>query len=223
MNQQQKEFWEIINAFQKNNILNHVILIGSWAEYIYEHSGYLNNFKSNLKTTDIDFLIKNIKSSKNNIDLIQILEKYDFVMDQDTVTGITKFYHKGSFELQFLARELGQGQSKPYKVESFGGIKVEGLRPLNFIFDHSINIKVKDFSIAVPSPQSYLLHKMMINSSRKNKKEKDSLAIENILDSIKLSEDNYGKLKSLYNTLTSKQKKDIDSYCKKNLIELFDK
>ena len=55
MNEIRKIFWETIKIFKKNNVLKHVVLIGSWAEHIYEVSDYLKDFKANLKTKDIDF------------------------------------------------------------------------------------------------------------------------------------------------------------------------
>ena len=36
-----KVFWETIKILDKNKILDYVVLVGSWAEYIYEISGYL--------------------------------------------------------------------------------------------------------------------------------------------------------------------------------------
>jgi len=55
MNNIKKIFWKTIKILEKNKFLEHVILIGSWAEYIYEVSGYLKGFEANLKTKDIDF------------------------------------------------------------------------------------------------------------------------------------------------------------------------
>ena len=67
INDIKKIFWETFKILEKNRVLEHVMLIGSWAEYIYEKSGYLKDFKYSLKTKDIDFLIKNInKCHKKN-------------------------------------------------------------------------------------------------------------------------------------------------------------
>lgn len=41
--------------------MDYVILIGSWAEYVYKETGLLNNFIPNIKTLDLDFLLKNLK------------------------------------------------------------------------------------------------------------------------------------------------------------------
>jgi len=34
--EQEKEFWNIIEAFKAEGLLPYVMLIGSWAEYIYQ-------------------------------------------------------------------------------------------------------------------------------------------------------------------------------------------
>ena len=38
MNIQQKQFTKFIKLMSDNNCLQHVILVGSWAEYIYEQA-----------------------------------------------------------------------------------------------------------------------------------------------------------------------------------------
>ena len=44
MNDIKKIFCETIKILENNKVLEHVVLIGSWAEYIYEKSGYLKGF-----------------------------------------------------------------------------------------------------------------------------------------------------------------------------------
>lgn len=86
-----KIFWETIKILENNKLLEYVVLIGSWAEYIYEKSGYLKGFESNLKTKDIDFLIKNINKPKEAINIVEILEKEGFETAIDYISGAFKF------------------------------------------------------------------------------------------------------------------------------------
>ena len=122
-------------------------------------------------------------------------------------------------EIEFLVKELGKGQSEPYKVPSFG-IKAAGLRYTDLLIKTAVAINVKNFKINVPIPQAYLLQKIIINKLRKNKKQKDYLGIENLLENIKTSSLEYQKLRDLYTTLTKKQKNIITNFLKDNLIEL---
>jgi hypothetical protein len=39
MTEMEKEFLRVINLFSDNECLKHVVLIGSWAEYIYQNTG----------------------------------------------------------------------------------------------------------------------------------------------------------------------------------------
>ncbi|MDD5622242.1 MAG: GSU2403 family nucleotidyltransferase fold protein [Actinomycetota bacterium] len=220
MNGIKKIFWETIKILESNKILEHVVLIGSWAEYIYEKSGCLKNFEANLKTRDIDFLIRNINKPREGINIVDILEKEGFETSIDYMSGIYKFYRGKDLELEFLVREIGRGQSEPYEVPSFG-IKAEGLRNTDILIDNIDVIEVMDIKIIVPNPQAYLLQKIIINNQRKSKAEKDYLGIENLLENIKSSDLEFQKLKDLFNVLTKKQKKIISKFLNGNLLELF--
>ena len=144
-------------------------------------------------------------------------ERYETSVDY--LSGIYKFFKGKDLEIEFLVKELGKGQSEHYKVPSFG-IKAEGLRYTDLLIKTAVAINVKNFKINVPIPQAYLLQKIIINKLRKNKKQKDYLGIENLLENIKTSSLEYQKLRDLYTTLTKKQKNIITNFLKDNLIEL---
>ena len=220
MNDIKKIFWETIKILDKNMVLEHVVLIGSWAEYIYEKSGYLRNFEANLKTKDIDFLIKNINKPREGISIIEILEKEGFETSIDYISGIFKFFKGKDLEIEFIVREIGKGQVEPYDVPSFG-IKAEGLRHTDLLLRNIAIIEINNIRITVPTPQAYLLQKIIINKHRKNKAEKDYLGIENLLENIKSSDLESKKLKDLLVKISKKQKKTIDKFLNDNLLELF--
>jgi hypothetical protein len=219
MNDIKEIFWDVIKILDKHNILDHVVLIGSWAEFVYEKSGFLKNFDANLKTRDIDFLIKNINKPKERINIIEILEREGFETQIDYISGIYKFYKGKDLEIEFLVREIGKGQSEPYKVPAFG-IKAVGLRQTDLLITNVVDIEVENIRITVPVPQAYLLQKIIINNQRKNKAQKDYLSIENLLENIKHSGSESQRLIDLYVTLTKKQKNIIDKFLKDNILEL---
>ena len=218
MNDIKKIFWGTINVLDKNRVLEHIVLIGSWAEYIYEKSGYLRNFEANLKTRDIDFLIKNINKPRDGINIIEILEKEGFETSIDYISGIFKFFKGKDLEIEFIVREIGKGQVEPYDVPSFG-IKAEGLRNTDLLLRNITIIKIKNIKITVPTPQAYLLQKIIINNQRKNKADKDYLGIENLLENIKSSDLESKKLKDLHAKMSKKQKKTINKFLNDNLLE----
>ena len=64
-----------------NMILDNLILIGSWAQYLYEKCEVISNFVSTTKTEDIDFLIPDIKKKMVKVNLYEIFEKNDYISD----------------------------------------------------------------------------------------------------------------------------------------------
>lgn len=95
------------------------------------------------------------------------------------------------------------------------------MRNTDILVNNVLCLKVRNFYINVPTPQAYVLQKMIISDQRKNKAEKDYLGIENLLDHIKESSVELHKLRNLYNELSKKQRKKVDEFCKINVIELF--
>lgn len=219
MIEQKEIFWETINIFEKEGILPHVILVGSWVELIYEIA-YLPNFEASLRTRDIDFLVKNIRQPREKVDTIKVLEKHDYVYDVDPVTGASKFYKEGIIEVEFLVKELGKGQVEPYYVESLG-VKAEGLRNMNLLAENAITVAAKGCQITIPKPAAYVLEKLYIHDHRGIKKEKDIRAVERILDIIKQSAEETETLLRLFESLSDKQKRKINEVCEEYGINLF--
>ena len=143
----------------------------------------LKGFEANLKTRDIDFLIRNINKPRKKISIIEILEKEGFETSVDYISGVYKFFSEKDLEIEFLVREMGKGQSDAYNGPSFG-IRAEGLRHTGILIENNRTLEIKNIIITVPTPQAYLLQKIIINKKRKSKKEKDYLSIENLWENI---------------------------------------
>jgi hypothetical protein len=112
---------------------------------------------------------------------------------------------------------MGKGQSDSYDVPSFG-IRAEGLRHMGILIENNITIEIKNINIIVPTPQAYLLQKIIINKKRKSKKEKDYLSIENLWENIVSKESESVKLKDLLSKLSRKQKKIVDEFLDDNFL-----
>lgn len=213
-------FWETIRILQTQGVLQNLILIGSWVEYVYQQAGYFEGFASNIRTMDVDFLIPNIRRPAKKVDLCGIMERHNFLVHR-RMDGLTKFSRgEGPLDVEFISRELGAGQTVPYKVENLG-IIVEGLRHLDVLINHTTELGVRSFAVRVPLPQAYVLHKLMINSKRGVKKDKDLTAVQELLPFIKKSPGEMSKLMEIYNGLTKKERLLVDKTCKDNFIRLF--
>ena len=58
--EQETAFWQTLKAFKEISLLKHVMIIGSWAEYLYP-ALFETDFIPTLKTRDIDFFYKNMR------------------------------------------------------------------------------------------------------------------------------------------------------------------
>ena len=210
MTEQQKEFWGILEIFKKEGLLPYVMLIGSWAEFIYELE-MKDTFKANLKTRDVDFVYTNINKPSKDIRIIQRLAEKGFVYKEDFLTGVGKFLKEDLLELEFLTRAFGAGKSVN-NIPSLN-IKAESLRDINMLVDYPMDVTISsnvdsenNFTIIVPEKEAYVLQKMMINESRKPeyKKEKDIQSVEGLLafvDPVRLNE--------IFSSLTPKMQNKI--------------
>lgn len=218
---QEKEFWNIIKLFDKLHILEHVVLMGSFAEFLYTDIFGID-FQPNIMTRDVDFFYKNIKIPDEKIDFVSDMEKLGYVRDIDRLTGVSRFYKEDVLEIEFLTRLLGDGKDNTYEIR-YLGIKSEGLRDINIISDYTRTIEKNGYKINIPEPAVYVIQKLLINRKRKPeyKRGKDISSILEILYHIKINKNQYDKLKDIYGILTKKQKNEIETVCKENSISLF--
>ncbi|MGL5206847.1 MAG: GSU2403 family nucleotidyltransferase fold protein [Acidaminococcaceae bacterium] len=171
-----KAFDDLIKALYDANVLDSVLIIGSWAEYIYVETGLLD-YQINMRTQDIDVLICNKNKPRASLNKILVEHGFELLVDP---SGLMKYDKSGEIEVEFLVREMGKGQIEPYKTEM--GVTAQGLRYMDILIDNQTHAIYKGFSVCIPKPAAYVLHKLIINKDREEyKKEKDAEAISNIL------------------------------------------
>ena len=221
--EQEAIFWATIRAFKELGILQNIMIIGSWAEYLYPPL-FETDFVPNLKTRDVDFFYRNINIPKEKIPLVQKLKEIGYVYDE--VDGISRFYNADLLELEFLTRILGAGTGGKVEIKPLG-IKSEGLRVINILSDFACEVEKTDadgnrFTLTVPEPAVYVIQKILTNPDRNppEKKAKDMEAVRELLYHIGKSDYHTAKLKEVYARLTKKQLKILDSVCKENGISL---
>lgn len=202
------EFYETLQLLDRNDLLQHIILIGSWAEYLYEESNIIDNYVSTTKTLDIDFLIRNIRLPREGVDIFKIFEEEEYITDMSR-NGIVVF-RKGKFEIEFLARQIGK-PTITIKSPSFG-IEVETLGHMSMIVDNTIDVKFKNLVVIIPDPVAFIIHKMIINKDRGKKKEKDVVAIKNLIFYMEDNPEYVSKLELVFDKLTKKEKKTVREF-----------
>lgn len=143
---QLKAFDDLIGTLYDANVLDSVLIIGSWAEYLYVQTGLLD-YQINMRTQDIDVLICNINKPK--VPLNKIMEEQGFELQIDS-SGLMKYDKFGEIEVEFLVREMGKGQMEPYKTKL--GVTAQGLRYMELLIDNQTQVIYQDYSVCIPKP-----------------------------------------------------------------------
>lgn len=223
MNQKEK-FYQVLSRFQEKKILEHIVLVGSWAEVIYQEANLMDGFRASTRTFDLDFAIRSrYKQFNPPFNIPEVLNTLGFNLEMRFPDGFEKYdYFEDGIALyvEFLTYTSGRGHEGPVDLDQFN-VKAEATSTLNILLNHTILLLVKDLKVNVPSPCAYVMQKMVINRERDlGKREKDFRAIEGILFYIQQSAILIRELEIVYNDLTSKQKKTVKAYCEEKSIEL---
>jgi hypothetical protein len=208
---QESVFWEIIDIFNKQGLLPHVMLVGSWAEYIYERH-YLEGFTANLRTRDVDFLYRNIRRPAGRIDISQALKDKGFVYTESRTSGVGKFARE-ELEIEILVRVLGKGDSLHSRIPSLGLTGV-GLREINMLNDYPLVLECNGYTLIVPEPEAYILQKLFINPKRgSDKRDKDMQSIRSMLEHV-----DKDRTHDILARLNNRQIQTIKTVCEQNVV-----
>ena len=209
VNTQQKEFLKFIKLLNDNDCLKHVILVGSWAEYVYKETGLIEDYDPNIKTLDIDFLLKNLRRPSPPQNLSALAREAGYIVQNDILDGTTKFLDKAGLEIEFLINKVGAGLETTLKTNL--GVTAQSLRHMDIILHNVKEVEFFGMNLTVPLPEAYAVHKIIINKQRKNKQEKDRLAIINIWP--KLSK---AGLLGVIESLSKKEKQILEEFLETN-------
>lgn len=174
----EKEMLDVIDALSKSNLLDNCIITGSWAMYFYKI--IFENFIPPVATTDLDIFFPSVKRiQKGNI--VNRLLELDYLRDDDSFTGKTRFFSKEGFEIEFLTLP-DKTMSSTVKIKSIG-IAAEALPKMEPIIWNYISVDFESYRVNIPSPSSFCLQKLLINKDRReDKRIKDIDAVRYVLD-----------------------------------------
>ncbi len=209
MNSQRKILLELLETFHENGLLKHLILIGSWADFLYEECSVIENYTSLIRTQDIDWLILNRDRPSPPVSLHKILTEKEY-MPNFSRSGIV-CYGKDEFEVEFLSMHQG----RPTLIADCPGVGItaEVLTHVDMLARFRITVDYKGYPVQIPEPAALALHKMIIRKERKpDKQEKDLNTIIGLL--IRLTENDAGtqSLKAVYADLFIKEKKQVELF-----------
>ena len=175
MSTQEHEFVRFLRLLDEAGCLRHVILIGSWAEFVYERTGMLMGFEPNIKTMDIDFLVRNLRRPSPAVQLTALALENGYLTESDRLTGVTKIYSTEGLEIEFLICKVGAGAESSLKTNL--GVTAQSLRHMEVLKRSMVTVAYTGLEVNVPMPEAYVAHKMIVNAERGKKQEKDAQAI----------------------------------------------
>lgn len=209
-NEQQKEVLRLLKRLNDTGALEHMILIGSWAEYIYAIGGVLPGFSVTLRTIDVDFLVKNLRKPTDPVNVPALLSEEGYSTETDTMYGTIKYHSPGGLELEFLIPKRGSGSETI--LETNLGVTAQSLWHMTAVVNNAITANVLGMKVQVPCPEIYVLTKMIINDVRSPEKQlKDTRSIQKLLPYL-----DYDKLDALFASSTKKEKSSIHKFIQKN-------
>jgi hypothetical protein len=154
--------YEALAALSDANFFSDGLLVGSWALLFYKE---LFGIEYVLRTDDIDFALRSdAAKEKSGTDLEAALSQKGFDPVIDLLSGLQKFL-AGTFEIEFLIHRRG-GRDEIVTVGKYN-INAQPLPFLDLLFFTPIEVRLADFKVCIPSPESLFLHKLIIAQRRK--------------------------------------------------------
>lgn len=213
---------EVLRRFHKIGLLEHVILIGSWCTYFYRDYFEGDSYHFTLITRDIDFLIAHPSRLNQKVDLPELLKDLGFIPAFKGDHGYMKLDHP-ELILEFLVPERGRGINKPFPLPKLF-MNATALRFLNFLSCNVINVKVENFTVTLPHPANFALHKLIVSQRRikEEKAAKDRNAALGVLKTL-IAVGRKDEIRDVFQSApTGWQKKILDSLKRMQETELID-
>lgn len=190
MNEQERELVRFLRILERCECLPHVVLVGSWAQLVWERAGLLQGFEPDIRTMDMDFLVRNLRRPPEPARLTTAAREEGYYIASDRITGATKIFAREGLEVEFLIAKVGAGVEDVLKTNV--GVTAQSLRHLDMLARWAIPLSYEGMEVFVPSPEAWTAHKMAINPKRGVKREKDARAVVNLWPH--LSKDRFGEV-----------------------------
>jgi hypothetical protein len=199
---------EVLRRLDKSGVLKHVVLIGSWCTLFYKSYFEHIRYTPVLKTRDIDLLIPYPSAINVKTNVAELLKDLGFVIGFDAPQGYIRLEHPGLI-VEFLTIEKGRPSDKPYPLPKLG-VNAQPLRFLEMLAGSTITTKVEGFSVTLPHPVNFALHKLLISQRRSNreKEEKDRAAAVQLLEAL-ISKGEQDTIKTVFISLPSRWQNNI--------------
>lgn len=141
------------------------------------------------------------------VSIASLAKEAGYTIDYDVMEGTTKIYTPDLMEIEFIIEQKGSGEKAV--VETNLGIHAQALRHLSPLKSNTLNINIFGYFITVPTPEAYIIHKIIINKERGLKAEKDKQSISGLMPYI-----NKEGFQEIFLQLTKKERHIVDEFLK---------
>lgn len=143
-------FLTVLKAFQKEGLLDDLVLIGSWTHLLYaEHFDHPPGIPAT-RTLDLDFLVSKPKLVKLEVDVPAVLKELDFRENVDPNDMVVKYLHP-ELELELLTPMIGPEDNRPVRLPRLK-TRAQKLRFLDVLGDNVLGVAYKGMKVKVPVP-----------------------------------------------------------------------
>lgn len=155
---------EVLRRLDREGVLKHVVLIGSWCLLAYDQFFTGTRYRPGIRTRDMDLLVPIPPRFDHDVDLEALLRDLDFVISLKGRDGYMQFVHE-DLMLEFIVPERGRGSGKPYPIPALG-VNAQPLRFMDFIANNTIRLPFGDIRVTVPHPANFGLLKLIVSARR---------------------------------------------------------
>lgn len=204
---------EVLRRFQREKVLEYIIIVGSWCIYFYREYFSNINYSSSIRTRDIDFLVPLPLHLKKKVDIPELLKDMGYIIDFHR-RGYIRLLHP-ELIIEFLVPEKGKGVDKPYPLPQLG-VNAQRLRFLDFLAQNTIVLKTEGLTLNLPHPAAFALHKLIV-FSRRTKEERRIKEREEALRVLNALIDNREEhlIKDMFDSMLESWRKKILNILKK--------
>lgn len=188
-------------------ILDEILFIGAWARYFYrDHFKKSADYQARMLTKDLDILLstKSIGAVKR-VDVHEKLISAGF--HAEFLRGNHIKYFRDALELEFLVPAKGAPSEKAVHVKQYNLNAIE-LPHLSMLWRSPISVRYGKFSVNVPDPMDFAIHKILISSRRAKPEsaEQDRRDAEEVLYALNEGRDFEGNFKNSISTFAPNKK-----------------
>lgn len=223
MDSDENLFLKIIEKLDTGNVLQQIVLIGSWVLPIYRTHFDDDPEIPILRTSDVDFLLEMPPNMQVTFNIPLALSELGFEPEWASQGDFCKYVHP-DLEIEFLIPDLGRGRKNAVTITNLG-VTAQPLRFLSLAYDHSMGVLYHGYNVRVPEPEVFVLLKLLILPRRNDeaKRIKDASTARALGEFLLKRNDRKQHMQRLFRELPKGWQKRIRSVSKEHFPSFLDR